>query len=79
MNDILWKVYEAKKNYYNKYERMPNAILINENDLTLLKYETIPYKVDSKTLKEKSIYKVFGLKVIPIKYGEIQAVEEVSL
>ena len=76
MNDILFKVNEAIKNYYNKYERQPNAILINENDLILLKYNSFPCFAIDLTLKEKTIYKVYGLKIIPIKYGEIQAIEE---
>ena len=75
-NDILFKVNEAIKNYYNKHERQPNAILINENDLFWLKYNSLPSFKTDITSKEKAIYEVYGLKIIPIKYGEIQAVEE---
>lgn len=75
MNDIILKVNEAVKNYYNKYERYPNTILINENDLNLLKHNSSPFLVDDKTLREKNIYEICGLIVIPIKYGEIQVVE----
>lgn len=79
MRDILFKVNEAIANYYNKYERHPNTILINENDLNLLKHNSMPFIADSKILKEKALYEVYGLKIIPIKYGEIQAIEEVLL
>lgn len=75
MNDIILKVNEAVKNYYNKYERYPNTILINENDLNLLKLHSAPFVVDSKTLETKNIYEICGLRVMPIKYGEIQVVE----
>lgn len=75
MNDILFKVQEAISDYYNKYEREPNAVLINENDLNLLKLLSAPFRLDDKKIKEKATYECCGLKVIPIKYGEPKAVE----
>lgn len=79
MNDVLLRVDEAIKNYCNKYERRPNAVLINERDLNLLRYSSLPFLKEDKVIKEKAVYEVYGLKIIPIKYGEIQAIEEVSL
>ncbi len=75
MNDILFKVNEAIKNYYNKYGRYPNAILIGEDDLNLLKYNSSQFLMDDKTLREKNVYEIYGLKIMPFKYVEIQAVE----
>lgn len=78
MIDILFKVNEAIEDYYNKYERQPNTILINKNDLDLLKHNSLPFSMDKETLKEKAIVEIYGLKVIPIKYGEIQVVEVIE-
>ena len=75
MNDILIKINEAIRNYYNEYKRHPNAILINEHDLNVLKCETSPLPIDVEKLTDKAIYECCGLKVIPIKYGEPKAVE----
>ena len=79
MNDILFKVNEAIRNYYNKYGREPNTILINENDLDLLNH-SLPKVFDDKVLalKNKMTYKCFDLNVVPIKYGEVQAVEVIE-
>lgn len=74
MNKILLKIDKAIKNYYNKYERHPNTILINEHDLNLLKHEVLLMAI-IETLGWKGIYKVYGLKVTPIKYGKMQVVE----
>ena len=79
MNDILSKVDEAIENYYNKYERRPNTILISEHDLNLLNHSLLKFFDDKVlALKDKLIYECYGLKVMPIKYGEIQAVEVIE-
>lgn len=78
MIDVLFKVNEAIENYYHKYARRPNTILINENDLNILKHNLSPFSIDKETLKEKAVNDIYGLKVIPIKYGEVQAVEVIE-
>lgn len=42
-NDILIKANELIVNYYKKYEREPNAILMNEEVFTALKVYTAGY------------------------------------
>lgn len=79
MYSILSKVDEVIMNYYCKHERYPNAILINEDDLNCLENYSLHFVINdvgkSKKSKGKPICKVCNLKIIPIRYGEMQAVE----
>ena len=75
MNIITFKVNQAIERYYAEHKTMPNAVLINEKDMEELKALAFSFGLYEKSLKVAAIGQFCGLKVIPIKYGEIQAVE----
>ena len=75
MSDILLKVDETIKKYYYKHGRYPNAILINEDDLNCLENYSLRFVINVKNSKGKPICEVCNLKIIPIRYGEMQVVE----
>lgn len=65
--------------YTEKYEREPNAILINEEDLwRLIAEERMNnFLINDDTIfnKKTYVYRYQGLEVIPIRYGKTQVVE----
>lgn len=78
MNIVILKVNQAIERYYAKHKTMPNAVLINEEDMTILKALAFSFGLYEKSLKAETIGQLCGLKVIPIKYGEIQVVEVIE-
>lgn len=73
MKSYLLKINQLVAKYYEKYNELPNAILISREELTLVEFLVTTSYV--QPIKEKTFSHFCGLKIIPIKYGEMQVVE----
>lgn len=78
MKTKLQEAYELLTNYLSSYHYIPNAILINEEDLEIIKNETLHIRPGKPLKKEGMNCELFGLKVIPIKYGKMKVVEVIE-
>ena len=68
MKEIILKLEKLFNNYINKYGRQPNAVLINQNDMFVIE--------QSREILDCAKVALFcGLKIIPIRHGEMEVVE----
>lgn len=74
-NEMINKIYALWKEYCYKYEGQPNAILINEEEWYLLSKICRLYANYSISDEKNTICEIFGMKIIPIKKGEMRVIE----
>ena len=75
-DSIIEKVQDLCYDYYCEHYTKPNAVLINEHDYAILMtYARAVLGSKTKLKQGDFVYTLTGLKIIPIKEGEMRVVE----
>lgn len=76
-DEIIERAHKLFVAYFNKYGREPNAIVLCEKDYSLLSTYNENWQAIKVQPKEVHSYCLMGMKIIPVKYGEMQVYEEI--